>query len=326
MSTWQARRLFSEHFDAWDAMVARHPRGSLFHTAGFLQNVCNAPLTIVGLYRDDRLAGGFAFPQPAGRWIRLIIPPPLTPLFAPLLPDYETQGDHREQDKAIRELFTCMPGVDGVELVHPYDNMPEPPNRVTKRQRTVNDGYLAPCGSENKLLDRYPPAFIAALRKARDRGCTLSRSLDASAFYRLAKSTYERRLHRFPLTEHRLTLLYRMLEQSGRLAVIGVIDEDREPVAGQLMVRDGEQLYCLVSAGDPDGPAATYALHHSLLYAMQQGASYRFNAHRLELQHKLLLRTGLASRVPLHRTAIYPTWKGRLRSRFKRTFSRSETH
>lgn len=272
------------NYEAWDAFVASHPHGTIYHTSTWM--IAGAPAAsglLVARGPQDEILGGFAYALNTNRGLRRILKPTLTarfgPLVAPDLPD-------AQKSLVYDAIFRALPRHDLIGLATTDIQEAAIIRSVlgaSERRFPTNLKTLPP--TTDDLLASYSSNIRRNIRQALAEGGKYVEQADVDTAYDLFQGAYLTRGDAPRFTRDQLHEVVDELSIFGSVAMPGVNDQNGVLVAALLLFYDNKRAFYVVSGTDRDalgGNAGALLVHFALRFAQDRGLLFDFNGSSIE--------------------------------------------
>lgn len=272
------------HFDEWDAFVASHPQGTIYHTTTWM--LAGAPKTsglLIARGPQDAILGGFSFALNTNRGLRRIIKPTLTARFGPL-----ASPDLSDAQKSLvyDAIFRALPRHDliGIATIDTHDAAILKSVLNASEQKYPTNLKTLPA-TPDELLTSYNSNIRRNIRQALAEGGKYVEQADVDMAYDLFQGAYQTRGDAPRFTRGQLHELIEHLSIFGCVALPGVNDQNGVLVAALLLFYDRKRAFYVVSGTDRDalgGNAGALLVHFALRFAQDRGLLFDFNGSSID--------------------------------------------
>ena len=256
-----ARLLRPSEYEAWDRFVAAAPAGSPYSTAEYLDVLCSVTGTrfrVVAAFRGDRMVGGVALYEVAGRFGISVAPRLLLYYNGFVL----GQSDSRYPSVVTSRAVEALAALEGWLRSAGYARL------VLKSRSPVGDvrsllaegwsarpgyTYVVPLDDLEAQWARVEQNLRRLVRRCERDGAKLVEDDDFEAFYRLHEGTHERKGSALYLPREAFQAWFRRLHAAGRCRLFHARLPDGRSIAAQLVLAGAHPVSHTVSAGaDPE--------------------------------------------------------------------------
>ncbi len=269
----------TEHYDEWDAFVASHPHGTVYHSSTWLLAGAQ-PNTGLVMARDPNGTplGGFAYAVNTRGRLRRILKPALTARFGPLAASHLT---HAEKSIVYKAILNALPAHDLIGLASTDQHDAQLLKAVlgaTERRFRTNIKILP--STPDELLASYQNNIRRNIRGALGEGARYVENADPDMAYDLFTDAYKTRGDAPKFTREYLKSVVSHLSLFGNVAIPGVDDKNGILVAALLLFYDEKRAFYVVSGTDRsalNGQAGALLVHFALRFAQDRNLLFDFN-------------------------------------------------
>ena len=253
--------LEESEYDAWNALVADSPQGSVYSTPGYLSALCEAAggnFRILAAKRGEELAGGVAiYERPAGTGLR-VTPRPLLYYNGLVLRRHTTKYPSQTTSRILEISFALedalsSAGYEGIVLKNR--------SSFTDARAFMSKGwsarpgysYVVPIGDLAAAWGRVEQNLRRLVNRCANEGVQLTEDDDFDSFYRMHLATSERKGAPLYLPQPAFQRFFTTLRASGLCRLYHARLPQGQSISAQLVLLGPYPVSHSVSAAtDPE--------------------------------------------------------------------------
>ena len=250
----EVKYLTSEQFEKWDHFVDSSPQGDIFCYSWWLEAITKSNFKILTVTEENEITAGIPMALDAQNKINT---PPITRTSGVLYKHREGTSDRNRKSlerKWLKALLEFIPPDDFVQMCFNHHFTDWLPFRWKGFKQTTRYTYLIDY-IDNTITDLWNNVDIdnqRIIRRAEEKGITVSVSDDFELVYRFEELSYERQGMRFMIPFNELKSLDDAIKLRGRRVIFTACGSDGIIHAVLYSAFNSKTAYSLLSGSDPD--------------------------------------------------------------------------